>query len=223
MASDRIGVGDHRASSSMSLLLLARGGDEAAINELCVRYLPRLRRFAHGRLPVWARGHLDTEDLVQDTLLHSVRQLDHFTPEHEHAFHGYVCQALRNRLRDAVRTAKRRPSGNPIDEEAQSSAPSPLELAVGQQALERYEAALTRIAPLDRELIVARIELGLSYPEIVDVLGKPSLGAARVAVSRALVRLARAMQDDGRAVTDERSAAANPEAVPSSRRPRPVE
>ena len=33
--------------------------------------------------PIWAREHLDTEDIVQDTLLRSVRQLDAFTPKHE--------------------------------------------------------------------------------------------------------------------------------------------
>lgn len=189
-------VGDRegrRASSSMSLLLRARDGDEAATNELCARYLPRLRRLARGRLPAWARGHLDTEDLVQDTLSQSVRRLERFNPEHERAFHAYLCQALRNRLRDAVRSAQRRPSAEAIDEREQSRAPSPLELAVGQQTVERYEAALQAIAAGDRELIVARVELGLSYAEIMELLDKPSLAAARVAVSRALVRLARAM------------------------------
>ena len=80
-----------------------------------------------------------------------------------------------------------------IDEREQSKAPSPLELAVGQQTVERYEAALQSISASDRELIVARVELGLSYAEIMELLDKPSLAAARVGVSRALVRLARAM------------------------------
>ena len=177
----------------MSLLLRARDGDEAATNELCARYLPRLRRLARGRLPSWARGHLDTEDLVQDTLSQSVRKLERFNPEHERAFHAYLCQALRNRLRDAVRSAQRRPLAGEIDEREQSKAPSPLELAVGQQTVERYEAALQSISASDRELIVARVELGLSYAEIMELLDKPSLAAARVGVSRALVRLARAM------------------------------
>src|SRR6476620_3446804 len=81
------------SSSSFALLLRAREGDEAARNELCARYLPRLRRWAHGRLPVWAREHLDTEDIVQDTLKQTVRRLHQFTPDHQHAFCAYVCQA----------------------------------------------------------------------------------------------------------------------------------
>src|SRR3954452_7928066 len=89
---------DAAPSSSFALLLRARQGDEVARNELCARYLPRLRRWAHGRLPAWAREHLDTEDIVQDALMRSVGRIDSFTPEHEGAFVAYVCQALRNRL-----------------------------------------------------------------------------------------------------------------------------
>ena len=104
-------VADLDVTSSFALLLRARQGDEGARNELCARYLPRLRRWAHGRLPVWAREHLDTEDIVQDALMKSVRRLDTFVPDHEGAFCAYVCQALRNRLRDALRRAARRPPG----------------------------------------------------------------------------------------------------------------
>jgi RNA polymerase sigma-70 factor (ECF subfamily) len=179
--------------SSLELLVRAQDGDEAARNELCARYLPRLRRWAHGRLPIWAREHLDTEDIVQDTLMRSVRQLDVFTPQHERAFCAYVCEALRNRLRDALRRAARRPTSTAIPENEPASDPSPLEIAVGRQTLGRYEHALQRLREPDRELIIARVELGLDYLEIADLLGRPSVGAVRVATSRALLRLATEM------------------------------
>lgn len=182
--------------SSLGLLLRAQQGDESARDQLCARYLPRLRRWAHGRLPVWAREHLDTEDIVQDTLLQSVRQLDAFTPQHERAFFVYVCEALRNRLRDAVRRAARRPASTELPADEPGSDPSPLELAVGGELMARYEAALRRLREPDRELIVAKVELGLDYIEIADLLGKPSIGATRVAVSRALLRLAGEMGVD---------------------------
>ena len=181
---------DGDPESSFSLVLRARDGDEAARNELCARYLPRLRRWAHGRLPVWARDHLDTEDIVQDTLMQSVRRLDQFTPEHDHAFCAYVCQALRNRLRDAVRRAASRPVGEPLSPDAPATEPTPLEQAVGRQTLHRYEAALQQLRESDRELVIARVELGLDYAEIADLAGKSSIASARVAVSRALIRLA---------------------------------
>lgn len=189
-------LGGHDSNSSIALLLRAQKGDEAARNELCARYLPRLRRWAHGRVPIWARDHLDTDDFVQDTLVKSLRRLDHFTPRHDQAFWAYVCETMRNRLRDAVREAARRPLGEDLPESEPARMPSPLELSVGQQTLRRYESALQRLRESDRELIVARVELGLDYAEIADLLGRPSMSAARVAVSRALLRLATEMGID---------------------------
>jgi RNA polymerase sigma-70 factor (ECF subfamily) len=176
--------------SSSALIMRARDGDVDACNELCARYLPRLRRWAHGRLPPWAREHLDTEDIVQDTLMQSVRQLDVFTPHHDRAFCAYVSQALRNRLRDAMRRATTRPPGQALPVDLPAQEPSPLEQAVGGQMLVRYDAALQRLSERDRELVLARVELGLGYEEIAGLLTLPSIAAARVAVSRALVRLA---------------------------------
>ena len=181
---------DGDVQSSSALVMRARDGDTEACNELCTRYLPRLRRWAHGRLPIWAREHLDTEDIVQDTLMHSVRQLSAFTPRHERAFCAYVSQALRNRLRDAVRRAITRPAGQVLSAEVPAREPSPLEEAVGAQMLVRFDAALQRLRESDRELIVARVELGLDYGKIAELLEKRSIPSARVAVSRALVRLA---------------------------------
>jgi RNA polymerase sigma-70 factor (ECF subfamily) len=71
--------------------------------------------------------------------------------------------------------------------------PSPLEEAVGRQTLRRYEAALLRLKPSDRELVISRVEFELDYREIADLVGKSTPTAARVAVSRALLRLGREM------------------------------
>ena len=181
------------AASSFELVLRARGGDQEALNDLCARYLPRLQRWAHGRLPASARGALDTHDLVQETMTNVVQRLDKFEPRHEGAFQGYLRQALLNRIRDEARRGLRRGPSEPLATVHPASDPSPLEEAIGQEALERYEAAMTRLRPDDREAIIARIELGLPYPEVAAALGKPSIPAAHMAVSRALVRLAQEM------------------------------
>lgn len=181
------------ADSSFALLARAKAGDTVALNDLCARYLPRLQRWAHGRLPAWARGALDTHDLVQDTLAQVLQRLGSFEPRHEGAFQAYLRQALMNRVRDEIRRANRRAPAGPLDSAKSSPDPSPLEEAIGQEALERYEAALLRLRPEDREAIIVRIEMGLSYAEVADALGKPSVAAAHMAVSRALVRLATEM------------------------------
>ena len=61
----------------------------------------------------------------------------------------------------------------------------------------RDEAALVRLLPKERQLVIARCEWGLSHQELGDFVGK-SAGAAQVAVYRALVRLAKEMADDHR-------------------------
>ena len=178
------------SESSFVLIGRAKGGDPLALDALCARYIPRLRRWAHGRLPPWARNGLDTQDLVQDTLVQVLRHVESFEPRHDGAFQAYLRQALVNRLRDELRRAQRRPASEPLETGNASPDPSPLEVAIGQQALERYEIALARLRPEDREAIIIRVELGCPYAEVAEALGKPSAAAAHMAVSRALIRLA---------------------------------
>jgi len=181
------------AESSFGLLARAHDGDAEALNELCTRYLPRLQRWAHGRLPAWARDAVETQDLVQDTLTQVFQKITTFKPEHEGSFPAYVHMALRNRLLDVIRRAGRRPAPEPPDPTRPDRGPSPLEAAIGQQTLEQYEAALQRLKLNDQAAIVLRIELGYSDKEIATELAKPSAAAAHMAVSRALVRLAKEM------------------------------
>jgi len=181
------------AESSLALVVRARAGDLQARDALCARYLPRLQRWAHGRLSDGARSAVDTHDLVQDTLMQVVQRLDTFEPRHEGAFQGYVRQALLNRIRDAARLGHRRGVGELINSSHPANDPSPLEHAIGQEAVERYQAAMGRLRDTDRRAIIARIELGLPYAQVAETLGKPNIAATHVAVSRALVRLAKEM------------------------------
>ena len=181
------------AATTFDLIERAHGGDAAARNELCARYLPRLQRWAHGRLPGWARGSLETHDLVQDTFIQVLHRLDEFKPRHEGAFHAYLRQILINKVRDQIRSVQRKPAAAPLPFDEPARDPSPLEQAIGQEALERYESALARLKPDDSEAIILRIEMGYPYAEIAAALEKPSVAAAQMAVSRALVRLAQEM------------------------------
>jgi RNA polymerase sigma-70 factor (ECF subfamily) len=70
---------------------------------------------------------------------------------------------------------------------------SPLEDAIGAEALRQYDEALARLKPDEREAIVARVEMGYTYEELAESLGKPSWDAARKTAKRALVRLAQEM------------------------------
>jgi RNA polymerase sigma-70 factor (ECF subfamily) len=187
------GAGAHDAVSSIELLLRAQGGDREALDGLVTRYLPRMRRWAHGRLPQGARGLADTSDVVQETVISTVKQIERFEVRGEGALQAYLRQGLMNRIRDHGRRAKRRPVTTPLDSNADHGGQSPLEQAVGQELLDRYEDALSRLRAEDRELIVARVELGLDIAELTASFNKPTPAATRKSVARALMRLARTM------------------------------
>jgi len=184
---------DSRDDDTIDLLQRARGGDQAAVEELFARHLPPLKRWASGRLPRWARDISDTSDLVQETLLQTFKRLDAFEPRGEGALQAYLRQAIINRIRNYIRNAGVRPASAELQSDVPDERTSPLEAAIGQQTVENYEGALERLSTEEREAIVSRVEFGLSFAEVAEVLGKPSADAARMAVVRALVRLAEEM------------------------------
>lgn len=180
--------------STRDLLQRAQQGDREAKERLCGRYLGRLKRWAHGHLPGWAREAADTDDLVQDAVMRSLGRLDQIEVRADGALAAYLRQAVANRIRDELRRAARRPrvSAEVLDERADPGA-SPLEQLVGREALERYEAALARLPEAKRAAVVARLELNLPWEELAAALELRSADAARMSVSRALLSLAREM------------------------------
>jgi RNA polymerase sigma-70 factor (ECF subfamily) len=178
---------------TQELLRLAKQGDARALDALMARYLPRLKRWASGRLPAYARSLFDTADLVQETLLSTLRGLDGIEVRGPGGFQAYVRSAVLNRIRDQIRWSRRRPAGDAL-ELLVDRAPSPIEQAVGAELLERYEQALATLRPNERELLHLRIELDFDYAEIMAMTGQASPDAVRVALRRALARLAEAMQ-----------------------------
>jgi len=179
-------------TSTLELLERFKQGDDEAMDLLVERSLPPLKRWARGRLPHWARGTADTQDLVQDAVVRALPRLKAFEARHPGALQAYLRQAITNHIRDEIRRVNTRPAAELRDSHPDMS-PSPLEEAIGREGVERYEAALKELRPADREAIIARIELQQSYEEVAIALGKPSADAARMAVTRALKTLVHVM------------------------------
>ena len=184
---------DRSWDSTLSLLTRARGGDNEALEELFARYVPLLRRWAAGRLPRRLRDLADTPDLVQETMLQVFRKIEAFEHRGEGAFQAYLRQAVMNRIRNEIRNVGRRPDRIQLDDRAPDEGLSPLEAAIGTEAVEQYEAGLQRLNDQERALVVARVELGLTYSEVAEATGKASADAARMAVTRAIARLIQEM------------------------------
>jgi RNA polymerase sigma-70 factor (ECF subfamily) len=183
--------------TSLSLLVRAQNGDSVAMEALMGRYLPRLQRWATGRLPAGARSLLDTDDLVQDTLLNTLRRLDHFQPRHDGALLAYLREAVANRIRNELR--RRGPVVDvSIDvDDVASALPSPLESVVSRQSLARYERALAQLDENDRAAIIGRFEMGYSYDMLARAMDRPSPDAARKLTERAIRKLVALMQPHG--------------------------
>jgi RNA polymerase sigma-70 factor (ECF subfamily) len=181
---------DAPADETHRLLERARNGDREALDVLFARHMPTLHRWASGRLPRWARDIADTQDLVQDTVLQVFKKVEAFEPRGDGALQAYLRQAILNRIRNEFRRKGRRPSFQDLDEQAPGGRTSPLEAAIRREQLDRYDAAMARLSQPDRDLIIARLEVGLTYEEMAEALGKPSWNAARMATARALLRLA---------------------------------
>jgi RNA polymerase sigma-70 factor (ECF subfamily) len=179
--------------STASLLIRVRDGDAVARNRLVERFLPALQRWARGRLPARARGLFDTDDIVQITLLRALERVQDFEPRHPGAFLAYLRQILLNQVRDQVRVVGRRPAQDSLPDGHPDPGASPLEEAIGAETLANYEAALARLTPEQQEAVLLKIEFGMSYAEIAEALGSPSANAARMVVSRGLLRLAEVM------------------------------
>lgn len=189
-------AGGFGEATSYQLLESARAGDARAMERLFRRYLGPLSRWTRGRLPSWARDGMDTDDLVQETLLQTISRLEFFEPRHRGAFQGYLRRSILNRIRDQMRKKCRRPDEAETAGQVPDPAASPIERVIGRERLERYENALGKLSEADRQAILARFELGFSLRQVAVELEKPSEDAARMAVKRAVQRLARQMMLD---------------------------
>src|SRR5262249_19144994 len=158
--------------------------------ELLLRGLPALRRWAHRRLPPSARDEMDTCDLVQETALRTLRCLASFTPEHAGSMPAYLHRAAGSIVIDAVRRAQRRPVA-PLEQAGplRSCEDDPLSEAIRSEARARYRTALLALRARDRRLLIARHHLEWRNDAIARRLGLPSADAVRMALRRAERRL----------------------------------
>jgi RNA polymerase sigma-70 factor (ECF subfamily) len=176
----------------------ARLGDSQAREQLAQRCIEALRRFASGRVPQSARARLDTDDLVQTAVMRAFERLPSFEPRGHGSFLAHLRTIVLNAIRDEARRLMSRMPHEELVTGLAGSGPSPLEAAIGNDVVDAYESALARLPAPQREAVILRLEMGYSYEDIADAVESPSPNAARMMVTRALVRLARDMEAHGR-------------------------
>ena len=152
--------------------------DRAWLENLLEKVVPPLRRWARGRLP---RGvEEDADDLVQETVMDVLKRLEDAPSRHPGALRAYLRQSVMNRIRDAARR-RRSEFGSDVDG---------MDAVLDVEGMTRYRDALGALGERDRALIESRLDDQDTYDEIATRFSFPTMAAARMAVTRALKRLA---------------------------------
>lgn len=136
---------------------------------------------------------VDSQDVVAEAVERVLGKLLELDLSREGALMSYLRQVFKNLMVDKIRAADRRPSPVTLDDQLADDGQSPLERALDRERLERSEEALQRLKPRDAAVILLRMEQQASYDEIALHTGLPTANAARVAVRRAVFRLAHEM------------------------------
>jgi len=178
----------------MELIDAYRVGDIAARDQLIERCLPLLQRWARGRLPSYGRSLADTDDIVQVSLMRALNNLKNFDAQRPGALLSYLRTILMNAVREEIRRTRNQHIAPDLSHEPVDGGQSVLERLIGLEQLQAYENGLQQINSRQREAIILRLEFGLSFPEIALELQVSSPDAARMLVSRGLIKLAELMQ-----------------------------
>ena len=181
------------AMATVDLVERARDGDQSAWEVLMRRYRGPLQRFARSRLARQRQRLADTDDVIQDVTINVFRRLHRIELRFPGALLAYLRRSVSNRVADEHRRAVRQGPLATLDENLPDGQQSPLDATLDRDKVRAYRTALLALGADDRLAIVMRLERGEGYDAIAARLGKPTPNAARVAVARAMFKLAKQM------------------------------
>ena len=144
------------------------------------------------------RNAHDAEDVVQDACLRALTYFDGFRGEEGTSARAWLLAIVRNTAFSSMRRQSPDAVALEFDEVQHSGAVAdvhPEAALLRSAAKETLGAALDRLAPEFREVIVLRELEGLSYKEISDVAGVP-VGTVMSRLSRARTQLQRALRKE---------------------------
>jgi RNA polymerase sigma-70 factor (ECF subfamily) len=199
---------DPSLTRTLSLVQAAQGGDRVALERLLDRYQERVRRIVRLRLGGALRPHVESGDIVQQVLLDAFRSLDRYEARDEAGFLAWLAGIVEHRIRDAAdyHASAKRDVARATPLEGSESGPAaalvdgratPPERAAQSEQVERLEECLAVLPEGDREIIVLRDYIGLSWGEVAERTGCPSPDAARMRHAAVLIELGRRMRSAG--------------------------
>lgn len=180
------------------LLAAARAGDRAALGRLMDVFRTYLLAVADGELAPGVRPKAQPSDVVQDAFLEAYRVFDRFAGAEPEQFRAWLRGILLHKVSDAHKryldAAKREPDREEaLRDDVAEAGPTPSGAASRDEEARLVAAALGRLDPTDRQVIVWRNWDGVPFAEIGRRLGR-SEDAARMLFARALERFQTALE-----------------------------
>jgi RNA polymerase sigma-70 factor, ECF subfamily len=180
---------------STTLLRDARQGSTSALDELYRRFGVRVLAFIRLRLGPALRARVDSQDILQATLLKSFDRLGQFAGEDGATLMGWLARIADNEIRDQASFQHRRRRDLafevPLDEAApavHTPARSALSDVIANEEAARLTDALERLEPDHRAVIILRKFEERSFREVAERMGR-SEDACRMLLARAMARL----------------------------------
>ena len=173
--------------SDADLIRRWRGGDGRAATQLVERHAQAVARF------VAAAGERScVDEVVQDTFVRAFGALDSFRGES--SFRTWLFTIAKRLLLDRRRAERRSRIVTGVSEGDGITQFDALDTMVADESLRRVRTAVESLSPRQREVFTLRVEQGLSYKEIAELIGSTE-GAARVHYHNA-VRAVKEFLDD---------------------------
>ena len=165
-----------------------RAGDGRAATRLVGRHSQALARFAA------SAGERDgIEELVQDTFVRAFASLDSFRGAS--TLRTWLFTIERRLMLDRRRAERRSRETVPVEETDHVSEYGALDGLIAEEAQERVRKSLDALSPTQREVFTLRVQQGLSYKEIAEVVGSTE-GAARVHYHNAIQTVKEFLKDE---------------------------
>jgi RNA polymerase sigma-70 factor (ECF subfamily) len=144
------------------LIVAAQQGDRSAFAQLIERYWDRLYRWLYHL----TRDRHTAEDLVQESFLKAFAGLKKFQAGTN--FAAWLFRIAHNNFANQCRASAR--SREALPENVPDSQPGPLDRAASAEALHNLGRAIQRLPAEFRAALLLRVEEGLSFRQIAEVL-----------------------------------------------------
>jgi RNA polymerase sigma-70 factor (ECF subfamily) len=158
--------------SDLELIERWMAGDSRAATTLVGRHADALARFA-----VSSGERDEIEELVQDTFVRAFSSIDSFRGES--SLRTWLFTIEKRLMLDRRRSEKRQRSTVPVEAGDAVTEYDALDAMLAEEAESRVRTAVSALSPTQKEVFSLRVEQGLSYKEIAEVVGTTE-GAARV-------------------------------------------